>query len=187
MMFLLLLGSNIVYVGCVTCLNPAPCPDTLSSTLKIDLVDVMILNQEESACLLSQLDRSGLDVKDTEQRAARILALSPSASVIVITCGADGASCAYRVADTQASFHAPVRFKVHPVDTTGAGDTFVGYLVATLSLNRGISKSNSKLILQKDVLATCIDLAIVASGLACENKGAMVSIPSLAQVEARNA
>ncbi|HLT00680.1 MAG TPA: PfkB family carbohydrate kinase, partial [Geminicoccaceae bacterium] len=60
---------------------------------------------------------------------------------------------------------------VDPVDTTGAGDAFVGVLAAALDLG--------------DDLGTALRRASVAAGLACTRLGAQTSQPTAAEIEAR--
>jgi ribokinase len=84
----------------------------------------------------------------------------------VVTLGAEGAlaigpNSALRVA----------ALPVEPVDTTGAGDAFVGVLAASLDLGHE--------------LGAALRRASVAAGLACTGLGAQTSQPSAAQIEAR--
>jgi len=58
--------------------------------------------------------------------------------------------------------------KVEAVDTTGAGDTFIGYFLAELS--RGSSIENS------------LQIAVRASALCVTRAGAADSIPSLEEL-----
>ena len=58
---------------------------------------------------------------------------------------------------------------VDPVDTTGAGDTFNGYL--TSGLQRGMS------------LEEAVEYAVTAASLSTENEGAQTSIPHAERVE----
>ena len=60
---------------------------------------------------------------------------------------------------------------VEPVDTTGAGDAFVGVLAAALDLGHE--------------LGMALRRASVAAGLACTGLGAQTSQPTAAQIEAR--
>jgi ribokinase len=57
------------------------------------------------------------------------------------------------------------------VDTTGAGDAFVGVLAASLDLSHD--------------LRMALRRASVAAGLACTGLGAQTSQPTAAQIEAR--
>jgi ribokinase len=59
-------------------------------------------------------------------------------------------------------------FNVTPVDTTGAGDTFCGVLVAALSQGKSLSQA--------------LPLASAAGALACTRAGAQSSIPSQAEL-----
>jgi ribokinase len=60
--------------------------------------------------------------------------------------------------------------RVDAVDTTAAGDTFCGALVAALS--------------QGDALPAALRRASAAAALACTRLGAQTSIPSRAEVDA---
>ena len=60
-------------------------------------------------------------------------------------------------------------YLVDSIDTTGAGDTFMGYFVGSFFKNKNIKKS--------------LDIASIASALACTKNGASSSIPSLKEVE----
>jgi ribokinase len=104
--------------GATTILNPAPMvrlPDGL-----LELADVLVPNQHEAAVIL------GRDVP-TAELADRLTDLAPWANVIV-TAGDDGA---YLAAAGTPSCHIKAP-KVHALDTTGAGDAFVGALAAGL-------------------------------------------------------
>ena len=85
---------------------------------------------------------------------------------IIATLGPDGA----RAATPEGTFAVP-SIAITPVDTVGAGDTFVGYLAAGLEQGRP--------------LADAMRRAAVAAGLACLKPGAQPSIPTAAEVEAR--
>ena len=61
-------------------------------------------------------------------------------------------------------------FPVNAVDTTGAGDTFAGYIAAALA--RG------------EDLPSALRTASAASAIAVTKHGAAVSIPTLSEVEA---
>ena len=82
---------------------------------------------------------------------------------VVVTLG--GRGCLARSGQQRLSQPA---FAVTPVDTTGAGDTFCGTLVAALS--RGL------------MLAEALRQASAAAALACTKMGAQSSIPTAAEV-----
>ena len=95
---------------------------------------------------------------DVDAQLARI-----AVPTVVVTLG--GRGCLARSGQQRLSQPA---FAVTPVDTTGAGDTFCGTLVAALS--RGLT------------LAEALRQASAAAALACTKMGAQSSIPTAAEV-----
>jgi ribokinase len=83
----------------------------------------------------------------------------------VVTRGASGASAF--LAD-RSRIDLPA-LDIDPVDTTGAGDTFVGVLAAALDLGAG--------------LETALMRASAAAGLACLARGAQTAMPRAAAIE----
>jgi ribokinase len=113
-------------------------------------VDLLVANEGEAAA-------SGSDL----QRLARRLRQG-----LVVTRGAAGAL---------AILHDGMRIEVpalaiEPVDTTGAGDTFVGVLAAALDLG--------------STLETALRRASAAAGLACLARGAQTAMPDDAAIAA---
>jgi ribokinase len=107
--------------GIRTILNPAPGqPIDLSEAGQADYV---IPNESEAEAL------SGTPVRDLETaRACAPQLLTGGLRRIIITLGANGALCA----GTDGTRHIPA-FEVTPVDTSGAGDAFIGSLACFLS------------------------------------------------------
>ena len=139
--------------GLTIAYNPAPfTAETLE--LPLELANILILNQIEIAGLTAL---SADTDADTLLDAAR--KRLPNA-VIVLTLGSAGAVCDD---GTRRVFQAA--FPVHPVDTTGAGDTFIGFFLAKWS--------------RKATAAQALETACAASALAVSSLGAMNSIPSL--------
>ena len=138
-------------LGIKVALNAAPA-QSLSSEL-LALLDVLIVNQGELAVLA---DTAG----SIAQRMARL-----SVPCVVVTLGRLG--CCARV---DGALLAQTAFEVAPIDTTGAGDTFCGVLVATLS--------------QGHSLPDALRRASAAGALACTRPGAQSSIPTQAEVDA---
>ncbi|KAL2918462.1 putative ribokinase [Polyrhizophydium stewartii] len=197
----------------VVCLNPAPCPDSLAADLPLDCVDVLVLNDSESASLMRQLrgvhgahgghgghlDR---DVGAFVQRCSDLMLALPAVRVLVITLGPLGAVAGLRhaIASTPGVFHQPVDRPVSVVDTTGAGDTFVGFLCAGFvehvrragvhASDAASSAHRKQLVLDAmagrdgETLRACVRLGIAAAGLCCEQPGAMTAIPLRVQVDA---
>ena len=126
-------------------LNAAP-----AQALPKDLlaaVDVLVVNEGELRTL------SGI-----QGSVAECLAQLPCPTVVV-TLGARG--CVAREGD---AYCLQAGFAVHAVDTTGAGDTFCGALVAALA--------------QAMPLADALRRASAAAALACTTMGAQSSVPT---------
>ena len=116
-------------------------------------VDVLIVNQGELAV-----------VSGHEGSIAECLERL-SVPTVVVTLGHRGS-----VARHAGGLLLQSAFSVTPVDTTGAGDTFCGSLVAALSQGR--------------TLARAMQYASAASAIACTRPGAQSSIPDAGEVQA---
>jgi len=126
--------------------------DAVAVQAVLGLTDFLILNQVEAEQLRTAtgLSPDALPVGD-----------------VIVTLGADGARWFDNRQRRQQHF--PAR-PVTPVDTTGAGDTFTGYVLA--GLDRGQS------------MAQAIGVAISAAALMVTRRGAADVIPDLAEVTA---
>lgn len=101
--------------GVKTVLNPAPAASDLD-VARIAVVDFLVPNETELAIL------SGMPVSDeTEAEAAARSLIGKGVGTVVVTMGSRGALL---VEAGQTQRIKPV--KVRPVDTTGAGDAFIG-------------------------------------------------------------
>jgi ribokinase len=136
--------------GGVVVLNAAPVPSSIDGLF--DHVDVLVVNEHELAgiaCLLH---------KRHDDNDMALLAHASNADV-VCTAGSDGA---YVVQGTRIEhIAAPV---VQAVDTTAAGDTFIGYLAARLADDPAD-------------LVGASQTAVQAAALAVTREGAIDSIP----------
>jgi len=103
-------------------------------------------------------------------------ALGRDDSLVVITCGSDG--CLWRWQGQTGAVGAP---KVAVVDTTGAGDAFVGALLAELRFC-GFSSSNLG-DLSPSQLTDVLRFACAAGSISCTRTGAMTSLPTRREVE----
>jgi ribokinase len=137
--------------GVTVVLNAAPAralpPELLAA------VDILVVNETELEML------SGVS-QDTERALARL-----DVPCVVATLGAQG--CVARIGQ---QLLRQAGFPVTPVDTTAAGDTFCGVLVAALSRGNHMP----------DVLRQ----ACAAAALACTQAGAQSSIPSHVELQA---
>ncbi len=124
--------------------------DAEAAVAMLPVTDLLAVNHIEAAQLSEALAVDAADL--------------PVAQVL-ITRGADGATL--QSGDEVVSVEA---FKVDPVDTTGAGDTFLGFFLAALDLGRSA----------KDALT----FASAASAIQVTKVGAAVAIPAADEVEA---
>lgn len=140
-------------------LNPAPCGPEVAD-YPLELCDFLFVNEVEAAQL------TGLAVSDPGLLLDGLVRRCPRAEVI-LTLGADGAWCAsegrrfYREA-----------FPVRVVDTTCAGDTFIGYFLAARLHGASVE--------------TAMRTASRAGAMTVSRAGAAVSIPALAEVMAES-
>lgn len=141
-------------IGVKTILNPAPALEEVPEEL-LRVTDIIIPNETETEIL------TGITVNDEDslQEAADALH-SLGVQVIIITIGSKGAF--YSLVDGESGI-VPA-FKVSAVDTTAAGDTFIGAMVS---------------VLEKDFsnLTTAIKYGNKASSLTVQRYGAQPSIP----------
>jgi ribokinase len=136
--------------GAAVVLNAAPAR-TLPPNL-LAAVDILIVNEGELAALTGVQGDIGRGMAALE------------VACVVVTLGARG--CCARIGTQQLLQPA---FAIQALDTTGAGDTFCGALVAALS--RGMP------------FATALRRACAASALACTRLGAQAGVPSYDEVE----
>jgi ribokinase len=143
--------------GLLIVFNPAPMNESVKD-YPLDLVDIFIINEVEGEALTQQ--------SDPETIVAYMLRLYPQ-SKTVLTLGREGLI----YGDDKKVICIPA-LRVEVVDTTGAGDTFVGYFLAEL-----ISGST---------IEQCLQMGIKASALCVTRKGAGDSIPLRKEVEGFN-
>ncbi|MFF4831155.1 ribokinase [Streptomyces sp. NPDC001315] len=140
--------------GVRTVLTPAPAqplpPELLAAT------DLLVPNEHEATALTGR----------TDPREAAI-ALLDQVPEVVVTLGAAGSLYAARGAEPL-TVPAP---RVTAVDSTGAGDTFVGALAVALGEERPV----------RDALAW----AAAAAALSVQREGASASMPYRSEIEAR--
>ncbi|WP_315813020.1 ribokinase [Bradyrhizobium sp. SZCCHNR2028] len=147
--------------GATTILNPAPA-SAFDSTL-FALVDVLVLNETELS-FLAGIELGNAPTPQQVNEAVR--ALEPrDDQTVCVTLGARGA-----VAVSGAEARLVEGRAVKAVDTTGAGDCFVGALAARLS--------------QGAAIADAIGYANIAASISVQRMGAGPSMPTAEEVRA---
>ncbi len=141
--------------GALTVLNAAP-PGGAGS-LPSELIDLLIVNETEAAHLGPTVN--------PEDHAALLAELSSRYRGVVMTLGADGALWTFGGSGGRMP---AVRVET-VVDTTGAGDTFTGALIARLA--------------EGDAWRQALEVAAAAAALCVQREGAQPSIPRLAGLE----
>ncbi len=134
--------------GATVILNPAPADQPLPASLLRNL-SILVPNETE-ACTLA-------DTTDPEIAAQRLLGLG--VPTIVLTLGAQGALIMQR----SGSAHVPA-YPIVPVDTTAAGDAFLGGLAVGLVDGLALNEA--------------VRFAAAAGALAATRAGAQPSLPT---------
>lgn len=140
--------------GAVTVLNAAP-PDG-AAVLPSELIDLLVVNETEAAHLAPEAAPH-----DPE---ALLAALSTRYRSVVLTLGGDGVIWTHQGANGRT----PAARAEQVVDTTGAGDTFTGALVARLAVG--------------DPWHDALELAAEAAAYCVQRSGAQPSIPRLSEL-----
>ncbi len=139
--------------GLFVAFNPAPMtPDVKDYPLND--VDLFIVNETEGESLTGETD--------PESIISKLIAQYPGSSVL-ITLGAKGAI--YKNNDEH---HTVPALKVNAVDTTGAGDTFIGFFLAEMSAGVNIRQA--------------LETACKASAICVQRQGATDAIPGRDEV-----
>lgn len=134
--------------------NPSPITEKINS-YPLHLVDIFILNEIEGAIISGEKEENKILDK---------LADTYPDAIIVLTLGEKG-SC-YKYKNEYEKFSI---YKNNVIDTTAAGDTYCGYLIAGLAKKMNISEA--------------IKLAGAASSISVSRAGASTSIPYFSEVQ----
>jgi ribokinase len=138
--------------------NLAPVPEKMTSAMLRDLLDstdYLLVNEHEA---LDAAAAIGAGTADFEAAAGRLAELGDL--TCVVTAGAQGALA---VTSGGARLRAPAP-TIRPVDTTGAGDTFVGAFAAMLS--------------EQAPLQNALEVGCEAAALKCLKAGAQDGMPT---------
>ena len=140
--------------GLTIVFNPAPMRDEVKS-YPLECVDIFIINELEGEVLSAE--------KDPYKIVSQMQNLYPQ-SKTVLTLGKKG--ILYKDRERCIEMKA---LDVRTIDTTGAGDTFIGYFLSELSKGEDIE--------------TCLQMGIKASALCVGRQGAADSIPQREEVQ----
>ncbi|MEZ2717152.1 ribokinase [Niallia circulans] len=141
--------------GLKIALNPSPIDETIT-TLDFSKIDYLILNEIEAKAITNEHTNDKIFQK--------LLSLNKQLK-IVLTLGKEGVIYKDSVEE-----HRQAAFKVDAVDTTAAGDTFLGYFLSQIS--------------QHAEIKSALQMAAKAAAIAVTRKGASSSIPSSQEVMA---
>ncbi|AYV66962.1 ribokinase [Niallia circulans] len=141
--------------GLKIALNPSPIDETIT-TLDFSKIDYLILNEIEAKAITNEHTNDKIFQK--------LLSLNKQLK-IVLTLGKEGVIYKDSVEE-----HRQAAFKVDAVDTTAAGDTFLGYFLSQIS--------------QQEEIKSALQMAAKAAAIAVTRKGASSSIPSSQEVMA---
>ena len=140
--------------GAVVALNPSPITKELT-TYPLELVDLFIVNEIEGEALTGEKE---------PEKILRVFREKYPHAKIVLTLGSEG-SC-YQ---DEMTFASQDIYKNTVVDTTGAGDTYCGYLLTCLMEGVPVKEA--------------LNMATAASSIAVSRQGAAPSIPKREEVE----
>lgn len=153
--------NNIPYIvkkakekGMKIFLNPSPIDEEIKN-LDLNMIDFLILNETEGESL------SGY--KEPYEILNSFTNNYPKLEVI-LTLGEDGGIYTYKREKIKYD-----SYKVKAVDTTGSGDTFLGFFIGSLAKGEDIK--------------TSLKLGALAASLSCSKEGAASSIPSKEELE----
>jgi ribokinase len=140
--------------GMKIALNPSPMNDGILSC-DLSKVSYFILNEEEGKCITGKEAAEEI-LEEMERR-------FPEAEII-LTLGEKGSVYGHKGKRVSQGI-----YQVEAVDTTGAGDTFTGYVLANLA--KGAD------------MADCLKMGAKASAIAVTRNGAASAIPYAEEVE----
>ncbi len=144
--------------GAMNILNPAPAKPVSSQLL--DLVDILILNESE----LETISGNTVNVDDDLTLSAAVENIRMKCGVVIVTLGEKGVfSCIYgETLRTEG-------LKVQALDTTGAGDCFVGAFASRMANYSSIKEA--------------IQFGNLAASICVTKKGAGTSMPTMEEVK----
>ena len=148
-------------LGKITILNPAPAKKINEELLKV--TDIIVPNETEAEVL------TGIKVETLEDaNKAGQAFLEKGVNFVIITLGSKGAA----VIGKDFCELVPA-YKVNAIDTTAAGDSFIGGLSSKLDFKN----------INKESLIKAVNFGNKVSSISVQRKGAQPSIPYLKEIE----
>ncbi len=155
--------SNIGYIierahkkGLVIAFNPSPYNERIG-TCDLSVVDYLFVNEVEGEAITGKADVASM---------VEILKKRFAGKTVVLTLGEKGSVCI----DGLGKLYECGIHKTKAIDTTAAGDTYMGYFLAGVLEDKSIGEA--------------MKAASVASGIAVSRKGASASVPTSDEVRA---
>lgn len=142
--------------GKITILNPAPAAQLNDEIIKNS--DIIIPNESELGIITGMPTNTLNEIEVAAQKL-----LNMGVKELIVTLGSQGSLHLNKKGSTIHS-----AYKVNAVDTTAAGDSFIGGLVKNI---------------QDDNLDEAIEFATKVSAITVTRKGAQISIPTIEEVE----
>ncbi len=133
----------------------------------LEFADILKVSEEELEFITGE--------KDLE-KGTKVFSEKYGIGLILVTLGPEG--CFYRLGEATGA--KPTFSEIKPVDTTGAGDSFLGGLLFSM-LSRGILKPAQ---LEVPVLDEMLTFSNAVASLCTAKKGAIPAMPDLEQVKA---
>ena len=137
----------------------AACTAAVMDILKY--VDLLKISEEEVEMMGGEEALAGLMEKN-------------HITLLIETLGSEGAKAFFKGQEIRVQGR-----KVHAVDATGAGDAFWGGFLSSLRI-QGVNKADD---LTAEIIRTAMEYGNVSGCICVQGKGAIVSIPTRAQIE----
>jgi ribokinase len=156
-------------------LNLAPAAEVSGRTL--GAVDVLVVNESEAAAVLAR--HGGAAAGGDGSVAEALTAIAPA---VVVTLGAKGSLVAVR--DVEGVLEIPATPVAEVLDTTGAGDAFVGVFSAALARRLDDAEDPTEEPLGRELLGSCARIAGREAARVVGRRGASSSYSSFSLEEA---
>ncbi|RCH87904.1 hypothetical protein CU097_005504 [Rhizopus azygosporus] len=151
--------------------NPAPMTKGILEVFPFENISILVVNEHEARSLYEEL--GGKEKVAGLNLAERLLSEFKVMQGVIITLGGEGVVAKFRKDNEEKDFKV-AGCKVDVKDTTGAGDTFVGFFLAAF------------IRYEKEAYFDRVQMALkeanVASSLAVQKEGSMASVPTLKEV-----